>query len=113
MQQNTYHFNEIRLQIIIGLHEHERLAPQTVLFSLWGSFNEPNLSENTLNQLVQKTLQDYCQKERPLLLERMAYELGLLLWHKLPEKSWILLEIKKPQALKEAECSIIRARLEK
>jgi hypothetical protein len=43
----------------------------------------------------------------------MAYELGLLLWHKLPEKSWILLEIKKPQALKEAECSIIRARLEK
>ena len=101
-QNLSFILDEVALNAIVGIHDYERFAPQQLIFSL-----SAELSHAHAVPSVQAIIKDYCRKHKPLLLERMAYDLA----HSLLDKAWFIkslsLTIKKPNALLHAQCSFV------
>lgn len=92
---------------VLGVYSHERLKPQKIIIGLEAGFKKPTHEKEYLDNTIKNIITDYCFKANPLLLERMAYELGELINTQLAPLN-LTLTIKKPQALKEAKSSYVR-----
>lgn len=101
-----YRLQKIVPDAIIGIYEQERTTPQPLLFKLEAKLIDPPYA---LTHLINESIENYCRTARPLLLERMAYELGGALMQKLDGCRELVLVIEKPNALTEAKCSYVRA----
>jgi len=102
-----YCLDNLAIDTTIGLYSHERHKKQTLLFSLRARVQNCVVRTKELDQLIKHTINEYCLKHKPLLLERMAYEL-LLLLQKIDGLTSCSLTIEKPGAMKEAQASYVR-----
>jgi dihydroneopterin aldolase len=113
MQPSNEHMGELyclenlAIDTTIGLYSHERHIKQTLLFSLTARVDTRVLSSTELDKLFKNIINEYCLKFKPLLLERMAYEL-LLLLQEIDGLTSCSLTIEKPSAMKEAQASYVR-----
>jgi dihydroneopterin aldolase len=99
------------LPVILGVKPHERCMVQDIVISLtaW-----PLKNYNTIlfNSQVKKIIFDYTQIERPYLIEHMSYELGeKIMNYFLISK--LMLTIKKPTALRDAQHAYVSIYMEK
>jgi dihydroneopterin aldolase len=95
---------ETRIKAIIGVNTHERTNPQLLLISL--SIEEIYEAQHLRPNFL-KLLKEYTDKHQPKLLETMAYQLAKLIKENFNIPRFTL-TIKKPEAIKDAECSYIR-----
>jgi dihydroneopterin aldolase len=105
-----YTLNDLALSTIIGIHDYERATPQELLFSLKAQLANPILEE--LESQLILIIKAYCQTHKPLLLEKMAYDLGQQILNKITAIKSLSLQIKKPKALLAADYSYVRILLE-
>lgn len=99
-----------QIDAIIGVDEKERISPQPLNIHII-SFSKINVTKELL-EVMRCQILEYCLKNRPKLLEKMAYDLSELLSAKNPYLCDLEITIEKPEALKEALCSyvVIRTR---
>jgi len=96
------HKSSYILDAIVGIHDYERIAPQELIFNI-----SAELSDTHTLPKLDAIIQNYCQQHRPYLLEKMAYDLALLLLQNIWFIKRLSITIKKPKALKQAACSFV------
>lgn len=94
----------LNINAIIGINDYERIESQSLHMILEVFLKK--VSKTKLSQIFNELVRDYCQKNQPLLLEKMAYDLAQLLIKNLETEDFKL-TIEKPQALKDARCSFV------
>jgi dihydroneopterin aldolase len=97
-----YTLDELVLSTHVGIHDNERKNPQELVMSAQAELSE-KLPSNWMSALIQ----DYCEKNKPLLLEKMAYDLASHMFENTPFIKALSLTIEKPHALKQATCSYV------
>lgn len=86
----------------VGIHDSERKNPQELVMSA-----RAELSRALPTNWMLNIIQDYCQKHKPLLLEKMAYDMAAHMFERSQFIRFLSLTIKKPAALKQATCSYV------
>ena len=102
------------VKCIVGVYEQERSYPQPVLFDieLDYDFAKPAESDALTNAVdydkVASAVRTMVQQRAFRLLETMAEETVSLLFKHMEHVRTIRLEIRKPQAVTDATCSLVR-----
>lgn len=101
-QNLLYTLDDVVICTHVGIHDNERKNPQELVMSAHAELTRALPTNWMLN-----IIQDYCQKHKPLLLEKMAYDLASHMFEKSSFIRVLSLTIKKPQALRQASCSYV------
>ena len=102
------------IKCIVGVYEQERHYPQPVLFDieLDYDFAKPAESDALAHAVdydkVASSVRAMVQQRAFQLLETMAEETVSLLFKRMEHVRTIRLEIRKPQAVTDAACSLVR-----
>lgn len=105
-KEHAYVLRRFKINCIIGVYDFERTREQELFFHIKARYEHKTALN--LDDTVKKTISDYCSHHMPLLLERMAYELGLMLLKRVPACSFLSITIDKPYALEQAKCSYVQ-----
>jgi len=101
-KKKSYILDDVVLSTHVGIYDSERKNPQELVMSA-----HAELTHGLPPNWMLKVIQDYCKSQKPLLLEKMAYDLASHMFDKTPVIKALSLTIKKPHALKQATCSYV------
>lgn len=101
-KKNLYILDDVVLSTHVGLYDKERKNPQEIIMRAHAELSQA-LPSNWMLDIIQ----DYCKSQKPLLLEKMAYDLASHMFEKIPFINMLSLTIEKPNALRQATCSYV------
>lgn len=99
---------------IVGIHEHERRHPQTVIIDIDLDYNfaaaagSDAIGNAVDYDRVASDVTELVQRRAFQLIETMAEETAVMLFERLPQLQKVGLEIRKPAAVPAASCSFVR-----
>lgn len=104
----------LRVECIVGIYEHERRSPQTVIMDieLDYDFAAAVVSESIADAVdyvgVAQSVAELAQRRAFQLIETMAEEAAAMLLDRFVPVRSVRLEIRKPAAVAAAACSFVR-----
>jgi 7,8-dihydroneopterin aldolase/epimerase/oxygenase len=110
----TTGLKDLRVDCIVGIYPHERVATQTVLLDieLDYDFSAPAASDAIADAVdydgVAASVTDLLQTARFQLIETMAERAAALLLARVPVATAVRIEVRKPAAVPAAACSFVR-----
>ena len=110
----TTGLHDLRVECIVGIYEHERRTPQSVLMDvqLDYDFAAAAASDAIADALdyngVAAAIAELAARRAFQLIETMAEETAAMLLARLPEVRRVRLEVRKPAAVPAAACSFVR-----
>lgn len=97
----------LHFRTIIGLNISERINHQNIQIKLEINLYNIDVDKNEIDKNIEDIIRNYLSREKPYLLEKMAYDLATTLVAAYDEISWLNLTIEKPEALAKARCAYV------
>lgn len=110
----TTGLKSLRVDCIVGIYEHERQAPQTLIMDIeldydFAAVATSDAIDDAVNyDVVARFVTTLVQERAFQLIEAMAEETAALLLARLPQVQTVRLEIRKPAAVPAAASSFVR-----
>ncbi|MES1256498.1 MAG: dihydroneopterin aldolase [Acidobacteriota bacterium] len=104
----------LQVQCVVGIYEHERRAPQTVIVDveLDYDFSAAAASDAIGDAVdydgVARAVTELLDRRRFQLIETMVEETAAMLLAQLPTVEAVRVEVRKPAAVPAAACSFVR-----
>ena len=110
----TTGLQSLTVDCIVGIYEHERRTPQTVIMDIALDYDfAPAAASDAIGDavdydVVASGVAELVQRRAFQLIETMAEETALMLLARLAQVRTVRLEIRKPAAVRAAACSFVR-----
>ena len=110
----TAGLKDLRVDCIVGIYDHERAAPQSVLMDIDLDYDfAPAAASDAIGDAVNyatvaNSVAALAERRAFKLIETMAEETAVMLLAELPQLLAVRLEIRKPAAVPAAACSFVR-----
>ena len=114
MTTGTTGIKNLRVDCVVGVYDHERVAPQPVLFDIELDYDFAAAADSdAIGAAVDydraaAAVTALVQERQFALLESMAEAVAAHLLDEMPPVQTVRLEIRKPQAVPSAACSFVR-----
>jgi len=110
----TTGLNSLKIDCIVGIYEHERRTPQSVIMDIELDYDfGPAAASDAIGDavdydLVARRVSALAQERAFQLIETMAEETAAMLLAEVAQARAVRLEIRKPAAVPAAACSFVR-----
>jgi dihydroneopterin aldolase len=110
----TIGLRDLRINCIVGIYDHERAGDQELILDVEvdRDFAAAAASDHVSDTLdyddIARALTDLARERQYQLIETFAEEAAALLLDTYPSVSRVMIEIRKPAAVKAAACSLVR-----
>jgi dihydroneopterin aldolase len=110
----TTGLKSLQVHCIVGIHEHERQIPQTVImdidldYDFAAAAGSDAIGDAVDYDRVATSVTELVQRRAFQLIETMAEETAAMLLERLAQVRTVRLEIRKPEAVPAAACSFVR-----
>lgn len=110
----TTGLKSFQVHCIVGIYEHERQTPQTVImdidldYDLTAAAGSDAIGDAVDYDRVASSVTELVQRGAFQLIETMAEETAAMLLERLAQVRTVRLEIRKPGAVPAAACSFVR-----
>ena len=110
----TAGLKSLRIDCIIGIFDHERQTPQTVIldidldYDFAAAAGSEAIGDAVDYAAVAQSVTDFVRRRAFQLIETMAEETAAMLLARLAPVQTVRLEIRKPAAVAAAACSFVR-----
>jgi len=110
----TAGLKSLKIDCIIGIFDHERQTPQTVIvdidldYDFAAAAGSESIGDAVDYAAVARSVTDFVRRRAFQLIETMAEETAAMLLEQLTAVRTVRLEIRKPAAVPEAACSFVR-----
>ena len=110
----TTGLKSFQVDCIVGIYEHERQKPQTVImdidldYDFAAAAGSDAIGDAVDYDRVARGVTELVQRRAFLLIETMAEETAAMLLARLAQVTTVRLEIRKPAAVPAAACSFVR-----
>lgn len=103
----SYLLDYLAINTIFGVYAHERQAAQELIISLSAQLDSKPINPDLLKHMLTQIINNYLEEHQPQLLEKIALDLACSILEQLSLIMHLVLTIKKPGALPQAEFSYL------